>query len=36
LTNYGMTRAQVAEVYGVTIEEIDRIIKGPAYPTKSR
>ena len=36
LANYGMTRAQVAELYGVTIEEIDRIIKEPASPLKSR
>ena len=36
LANYGMTRAQVAELYGVTIEEIDRIIKIPAAPLKSR
>ena len=36
LANYGMTRAQVAELYGVTIEEIDRIIKEPAFPLKSR
>jgi hypothetical protein len=26
LTNYGMTRSQVAEFYGVTVDEIDRII----------
>ena len=26
LTNYGMTRGQVAEFYGVTVDEIDRII----------
>jgi hypothetical protein len=36
LANYGMTRAQVAELYGATIEEIDRIIEQPASPTKSR
>ena len=36
LTTYGMTRAQVAELYDVTIEEIDRIVKRPAYPAKSR
>ena len=36
LANYGMTRAQVAELYDVTIEEIDRIIKVPAAPLKSR
>ncbi len=27
LTNYGMTRAQVAELYGVNVEEIDRICR---------
>ena len=26
LTKYGMTRAQVAELYGVTVQEIERII----------
>ena len=26
LTSYGMTRAQVAELYGVAVDEIDRII----------
>ena len=26
LTRYGMTRAQVAELYGVTVDEIERII----------
>jgi hypothetical protein len=36
LASYGMTRAQVAELYGVTLEEIDRIIKVPAAPLKSR
>jgi hypothetical protein len=36
LANYGMTREQVAEFYGVAIEEIDRIIEQPASPTKSR
>ena len=30
LANYGMTRAEVAELYGVPIEEIDRILKGAA------
>jgi len=29
LTNYGLTRAQVAELYEVTIDEIDRIIRRP-------
>jgi hypothetical protein len=27
LTSYGMTRVQVAEFYGVTLDEIDRIIR---------
>jgi hypothetical protein len=27
LTSYGMTRAQVAEFYGVTVDEVDRIIR---------
>ena len=26
LTSYGMTREQVAELYGVTVQEIERII----------
>ena len=30
LTRYGMTRAQVAELYGVTVDEIDRIIRRPS------
>ena len=30
LTNYGMTRAQVAELYGVAVDEIDRIIRRPS------
>ena len=29
LTKYGMTRAQVAELYGVTVDEIERIISRP-------
>lgn len=36
LASYGMTRAQVAELYGVTVDEIDRIIKPPAYSGKIR
>jgi hypothetical protein len=36
LANYGMTRAQVAELYGVPIEEIDRIVDQPAHKAKSR
>ena len=30
LTSYGMTRAQVAELYGVAVDEIDRIISRPS------
>lgn len=30
LTNYGMTQAQVADLYEVTIDEIDRIIRSPS------
>ncbi len=36
LTSYGMTRAQVAELYDVSIDEIERIIRGPVYSSKSR
>jgi hypothetical protein len=36
LTSYGMTRAQVAELYGVTVDEIERIIRLPAFAGKSR
>jgi hypothetical protein len=36
LTRYGMTRAQVAELYGVTVHEIERIISRPAHSSKSR
>lgn len=36
LTSYGMTRAQVAALYGVTVDEIERIIRGPVYSGKSR
>ena len=36
LTSYGMTRAQVAELYGVSVDEIERIIKRPAYSGNSR
>jgi DNA invertase Pin-like site-specific DNA recombinase len=32
LTNYGMTQAQVAELYGVTVHEIEKIIKTAARP----
>ena len=30
LTEYGTTRVQVAELYGVTVDEIDRIIRRPS------
>jgi cytoskeletal protein RodZ len=36
LTSYGMTRAQVAELYGVTIEEIERVIRAPGTSRRSR
>ena len=36
LTSYGMTRAQVAKLYDVSIDEIERIIRGPVYSGKSR
>jgi len=31
-----MTPQQVAELYGVTVDEINRILKAPAYSGKSR
>ena len=30
LTKYGMTQAQVAELYGVTVHEIERIVGRPS------
>jgi hypothetical protein len=30
LANYGMTQAQVAELYGVGLDEIERIVGQPA------
>ena len=36
LATYGMTPLQVAELYGVTVGEIDRILKSPAYAGKTR
>ena len=30
LTSYGMTREQVAELYEVAVDEIDRIIRRPS------
>ena len=29
LTSYGMTSAQVAELYRVTVDEVDRIVRRP-------
>lgn len=36
LATYGMTPRQVAELYGVTVDEINRILKAPAYSAKLR
>jgi hypothetical protein len=36
LTSYGMTAAQVAELYDVSIGEIERILRAPVLPGKSR
>jgi hypothetical protein len=36
LATYGMTPVQVADLYGVTVAEIDRILKSPAYAGKTR
>jgi hypothetical protein len=36
LATYGMTPLQVAELYGVTVAEIDRILKSPVYAGKTR
>lgn len=36
LTSYGMTRAQVAELYGVRVDEIERVVGKPARAGKSR
>jgi len=30
LTNYGMTQAQVADLYGVSVDEIERIVREPS------
>jgi hypothetical protein len=35
LTSYGMTRVQVAELYGVTVEEIEKIVRRPDQPRRS-
>jgi hypothetical protein len=36
LATYGMTPQQVADLYGVTADEIDRILKTPAYTNNRR
>jgi hypothetical protein len=36
LATYGMTPKQVAELYGVSVDEINRILKAPAYSAKWR
>jgi anti-sigma factor RsiW len=36
LATYGMTPVQVAELYGVNVTEIDRILKSPVYGEKRR
>ncbi len=35
LTRYGMTRAQVAELHGVIVDEIEKIIRRSDQPRKS-
>jgi len=35
LANYGMRRAQVAELYGVTVDEVERVIRQPEHSRKS-
>jgi hypothetical protein len=36
LATYGMTPLQVAELYGVSVGEIDRILKSPLYAVRTR
>jgi len=36
LATYGMTTAQVAELYGVTVDEIERVLGGSAVNRKTR
>jgi hypothetical protein len=36
LATYGMTKAQVAELYGVSVDEIERILGGSAVNRKPR
>ena len=36
LATYGMTPVQVAELYGVTVAEIDRVLKLPGYAGRTR
>ena len=35
LARYGMTRTQVAELYGVAVDEIERIVTSPERPRKT-
>ena len=35
LTSYGMTREQVADLYGVTVDEIERIMSRPGHARSS-
>jgi hypothetical protein len=36
LATYGMTQEQVADLYGVTVGEIERILRGPLRAGKAR
>jgi len=36
LASYGMTRAQVAELYGVAVDEIERIVRQPNSALSSK
>jgi hypothetical protein len=36
LATYGMTPVQVAELYGVTVGEIDRLLKSAVYARRTR
>lgn len=36
LATYGMTPVQVAELYGVTVTEIDRVLRSPVHAGKTR
>ena len=35
LTSYGMTREQVAELYGVTVDEVERVLSHPGHTRAS-